>query len=115
MPSRLSGPLHPGLGIRLAPRASDDRALLPGQPPAVNGARGGFALPRPDPGAAGGWPADPAPPLAAPESLPDDATIDLAAERKVAAVDEVLDCLDRDLVGLVPVKTRIREIAALLL
>ena len=39
----------------------------------------------------------------------------LSSERKVAAVDEVLDSLDRELVGLVPVKTRIREIAALLL
>jgi probable Rubsico expression protein CbbX len=49
------------------------------------------------------------------EPLADGATVDLASERKVAAVDEVLDSLDRELVGLVPVKTRIREIAALLL
>jgi probable Rubsico expression protein CbbX len=41
--------------------------------------------------------------------------VDLAAERAAAGIDDVLDALDADLVGLVPVKTRIREIAALLL
>jgi len=41
--------------------------------------------------------------------------IDLAAERAAAGIDGVLDSLDADLVGLLPVKTRIREIAALLL
>jgi probable Rubsico expression protein CbbX len=44
-----------------------------------------------------------------------DEKVDLAAERAAAGVDDVLDALDADLVGLVPVKTRIREIAALLL
>jgi probable Rubsico expression protein CbbX len=44
-----------------------------------------------------------------------DEKIDLAAERAAAGVDDVLDALDAELVGLVPVKTRIREIAALLL
>ena len=52
---------------------------------------------------------------AAGELLPDDATVDLAAERTVAGVDRVLDALDGDLIGLAPVKTRVREIAALLL
>jgi len=47
--------------------------------------------------------------------LPDDATVDVQAERRETAVDEVLERLDRELVGLVPVKTRIRQIAALLL
>ncbi|WP_198679285.1 CbbX protein [Thermomonospora amylolytica] len=51
----------------------------------------------------------------APEALPPDASIDLAAERSGTQVDEVLDALDAELVGLAPVKTRIREIAALLL
>jgi len=51
----------------------------------------------------------------APERLPDDATVDIDAERSSLKVDAVLDRLDRELVGLVPVKTRIREIAALLL
>jgi probable Rubsico expression protein CbbX len=47
--------------------------------------------------------------------LPPDARIDLVGERAGSRVDEVLDALDTELVGLVPVKTRIREIAALLL
>ena len=42
-------------------------------------------------------------------------TVDLAAEYREAGVGEVLDGLDRELVGLVPVKRRVREIAALLL
>jgi probable Rubsico expression protein CbbX len=41
--------------------------------------------------------------------------VDLAAERAEAGIDAILGSLDRDLVGLTPVKTRIREIAALLL
>ena len=41
--------------------------------------------------------------------------VDLEAEFKASNIQEVLDKLDRELVGLVPVKTRIREIAALLL
>jgi len=40
--------------------------------------------------------------------------IDLAALWRDSHVGEVLDRLDRELVGLVPVKTRLREIAALL-
>jgi probable Rubsico expression protein CbbX len=50
-----------------------------------------------------------------PPPLPPDARIDLARERAGSQVDEVLDALDAELVGLAPVKTRIREIAALLL
>jgi probable Rubsico expression protein CbbX len=46
---------------------------------------------------------------------PADTRIDLAQEFAETRIDEVFDALDRDLVGLVPVKTRIREIAALLL
>jgi probable Rubsico expression protein CbbX len=48
-------------------------------------------------------------------TLPDDAPVDLEAELKSSNVQEVLDQLDRELIGLKPVKTRIREIAALLL
>ncbi|QKW40775.1 CbbX protein [Actinomadura sp. NAK00032] len=51
----------------------------------------------------------------APEPLPPDARVDLAKERADSQVDSVLDALDAELVGLAPVKTRIREIAALLL
>lgn len=43
------------------------------------------------------------------------AAIDLGAEFRDAGVGEVLDALERDLVGLAPVKRRVREIAALLL
>lgn len=47
--------------------------------------------------------------------LPDDTPVDLEAEFKASNVREVLDRLDRELIGLTPVKTRIRETAALLL
>jgi probable Rubsico expression protein CbbX len=47
--------------------------------------------------------------------LPDDAVVDLAKEQAALASHEVLERLDRELVGLAPVKTRIREIAALLM
>ncbi|NNF95334.1 MAG: CbbX protein, partial [Halobacteria archaeon] len=50
-----------------------------------------------------------------PESIPDDTQIDLEAEFKSSNIQEVLDKLDRELVGLKPVKTRIHETAALLL
>ncbi|TSD84204.1 CbbX protein [Mycobacterium sp. KBS0706] len=46
---------------------------------------------------------------------PADTRIDLAREFEETRIDEVFEALDRELVGLVPVKTRIREIAALLL
>ncbi|MGL4962140.1 MAG: CbbX protein [Inquilinus sp.] len=46
---------------------------------------------------------------------PADTRIDLAQEFAETRIDEVFEALDRELVGLVPVKTRIREIAALLL
>jgi probable Rubsico expression protein CbbX len=49
------------------------------------------------------------------ETLPPDARVDLAKERAETGIDEVFTSLDADLVGLAPVKTRIREIAALLL
>ncbi len=47
--------------------------------------------------------------------LPNDAPVDLQEELESSHVQEVLDKLDRELVGLKPVKTRIRETAALLL
>ena len=72
--------------------------------------RPGFVLPRPGPEVQG---RDTEP--AVPEPLADDATVDLTAERCGAGVDEILDSLESDLVGLEPVKTRVREIAALLL
>lgn len=45
----------------------------------------------------------------------DDPTVDLEAEFQASNIQEVLDKLDRELIGLKPVKTRIHEIAALLL
>ncbi len=51
--------------------------------------------------------------LPKPEGAPE--TVDLAEEYKSSGVAEVLDELDRELVGLKPVKQRIREIAALLI
>jgi probable Rubsico expression protein CbbX len=47
--------------------------------------------------------------------LEDGDVVDLAAERRSSGVDEVLRALDEELVGLAPVKARIRQIAALLL
>jgi probable Rubsico expression protein CbbX len=48
-----------------------------------------------------------------PEELPQPIYLD--RERSDAGIDDVLEELDKELVGLVPVKTRIREIASLLL
>ncbi|HYH18775.1 MAG TPA: CbbX protein [Azospirillum sp.] len=45
----------------------------------------------------------------------ENAPIDLVGAHRDAGIQEMLDQLDRELVGLAPVKTRIREIAALLL
>jgi probable Rubsico expression protein CbbX len=44
-----------------------------------------------------------------------DATVTFHEERQVAGIDDLVAGLDRDLVGLVPVKKRVEEIAALLL
>ena len=44
-----------------------------------------------------------------------EARVDLRREYEESGVAEVLDELDRELIGLAPVKTRIREIAALLM
>ena len=57
-------------------------------------------------------------PEPAPAPIPeiaDDAIVDKEGVLRDSNVEEVLDALDRDLIALVPVKTRIREIAALLL
>jgi probable Rubsico expression protein CbbX len=56
-------------------------------------------------------------PTEAPAARVEDAApaVDLQREYEEAGIGEVLDALDRDLVGLVPVKRRVHEIAALLL
>jgi probable Rubsico expression protein CbbX len=46
---------------------------------------------------------------------PQQATLDIDALYRESNVQQSLDALDRELVGLVPVKSRVREIAALLL
>ncbi|MCP9881985.1 CbbX protein [Cyanobium sp. Alchichica 3B3-8F6] len=56
---------------------------------------------------------DPDSPIAAP-TVSDDTAIDLQLAYESAGIQEMLDQLDRELIGLRPVKARIREIAALL-
>src|SRR5574337_463215 len=51
----------------------------------------------------------------APSELSDDTPVDLDTVFRDSQIQEILDKLDRELVGLKPLKTRIREIAALLL
>jgi probable Rubsico expression protein CbbX len=50
-----------------------------------------------------------------PDTVTDNPQIDLDAAYRASNVQELLGELDRDLIGLLPVKTRIREIASLLL
>jgi probable Rubsico expression protein CbbX len=49
------------------------------------------------------------------EQLAPEATVDFTAEREASGIDDILAALDGELVGLGPVKSRIREMAALLL
>ncbi|MEQ1899175.1 MAG: CbbX protein [Devosia sp.] len=60
-------------------------------------------------------PSGEAPPAALPDTGELITEVDLAADFRESGVAEVLDELDRELVGLKPVKQRIRETAALLL
>ena len=53
-------------------------------------------------------------PIAAPGAS-SDGSLDLDSLYRESSVRDSLELLDRELVGLVPVKTRVREIAALLL
>jgi probable Rubsico expression protein CbbX len=81
----------------------------------VNGSRPAFGLPRTTPAGQAELQQAEFREMAREAPLTAGQRIDLAAEREEAGVDAVLDALDAELVGLVPVKTRIREIAALLL
>jgi probable Rubsico expression protein CbbX len=47
--------------------------------------------------------------------MPPETTVNFTAEREASGMDDVLAALDRELIGLEPVKSRIREMAALLL
>jgi len=49
------------------------------------------------------------------EVLPPEATVSLAEERRTADIEDVFTALDRQLVGLVPIKKKVDEIASLLL
>jgi probable Rubsico expression protein CbbX len=49
------------------------------------------------------------------EALPPDATVTFSEERRASGVDEVFAALDDQLIGLIPVKQKIQEIASLLL
>jgi len=70
-------------------------------------------------------PAAPAAPTAPParsrsarrpsETMAPDATITLAAERQAAGIDDLLAALDRQLIGLAPVKKKVEQIGSLLL
>ncbi len=73
-----------------------------------------FQMPRG--GARQGPPSLPAPDEEnAPPRLGENDLVDLEAELRGSQVFDVLEQLDRELIGLVPVKTRIREVASLLL
>jgi probable Rubsico expression protein CbbX len=47
--------------------------------------------------------------------LPEDSTVTLSAARAASGIDQVFENLERELIGLVPVKDRVREIGSLLL
>jgi probable Rubsico expression protein CbbX len=49
------------------------------------------------------------------QQFPDDTLVNLQEEYNKTQIQEILDELEQELIGLVPVKTRIKEIAALLL
>jgi len=53
--------------------------------------------------------------MSAENAIAEDTPIDLGAEFRDSNIQDVLDKLERELIGLKPVKTRIRETAALLL
>ncbi len=107
----------PGTGRAAAhEQAGRHRVSTPAEPPPR-----GFAMPRPAGGSPdaghrendpeGGEGREPAglEPLAA------DAKVELGAEQQALRISQMLDRLDREFIGLAPVKDRVREIAALLL
>ena len=88
-----------------------------------NPAPSGFAMPRPGASSGGAGTAaagangngESAADAGAPTPLDPEQTVDLGAEQEMLRINEILGRLDREFVGLAPVKTRVREIASLLL
>ncbi len=88
-----------------------------------NPAPSGFAMPRPGASSGGAGTAaagangngESASDAGAPTPLDPEQTVDLGAEQEMLRINEILGRLDREFVGLAPVKTRVREIASLLL
>lgn len=89
-------------------------AMGPSRPWAAGTVPGGPA-PAAVPAGPGGNGAGPAAGAAVAGPLAPDATVELAAEQQALRTSQLLDRLDAEFIGLTPVKTRVREIAALLL
>jgi len=85
---------------------------LPGGEPSV---RMGFGMSSPGRNTAGSGTTEEPDTGNGEQTLPPDARVDLAQDRAETGINEVFKSLDDELVGLAPVKNRIREIAALLL
>jgi hypothetical protein len=94
----------------LAGRNGRRQTRLAGPPPPQPQARADPPPPRPQARARRFRTAD-----AGSRLLHPDATVTLSAERAAAGVDDVSASLDRELVGLLPVKQKVEEIASLLL
>jgi probable Rubsico expression protein CbbX len=114
----MSSPAQPpGSGFAMPRPGAAGPAAPPGQGGSGSGQRDEGGSGQANQGAGGGSAAadgdrrDPA--AAAP--LPPDAVVELASEQQAVRLEAILDQLDREFIGLAPVKRRVREIAALLL
>ena len=104
-----------GLAMRILPPQNTVRSpavksvrlagAKPGRPATAKSVRPNRTQPKPPAGRENGHR----------DLLPADATVSVHAERREAGIDDVLASLDRDLVGLVPIKHKVDEIASLLL
>ncbi|MGH3404954.1 MAG: AAA family ATPase, partial [Streptosporangiaceae bacterium] len=108
-----------GGGSRAGHHISPDqnRVTSPGARPALapqQGGLGGLPSIRPASSAAP-RPASPSRAERKRGSLPADTLVTFAEERKAAAIDDVFAALERELIGLVPVKKQVEEIGSLLL
>jgi probable Rubsico expression protein CbbX len=116
-----NGPgFDPGLRQDWAPLRPFAHVRRPPGPPARRPVPAPAVRPRPPSalaaGPAGGKkPARGGPGRRRNETLGQDATVSLADERKAAGIDDLFEALDRELVGLGPVKKKVAEIGSLLL